>query len=353
MYAAAAALFAILIAGAVTVTWSRESRNLGFESSPINSAYVSTYEVLNTFPHDPDSFTQGLTFDEHGTLYESDGLYGRSGVRIVEVHTGKSKTRTTNERSVRATSLVVCCLLVPFLSPLTRLFFWSLSLLASPNLPLEPHLQHFGEGLQVVGQRLLQLTWKEQVLNEYKLPELTKVTTHRMPCAPTCREGWGLAYDEAANKLYMTDSTDKLFTLNPATLEPIGAPKQIYDPRLGRPINGVNELEYVDGELWGNVFPMYQGTASECVVRINATDATVIGWLDLRGLLGKQRQAVRANSHNYVLNGIAYHHTSGRLYVTGKQWDHMYQIRVKPAEASQQTAAYVHVACSLGAVGRG
>ena len=121
MYAAAAALFAILIAGAVTVTWSRESRNLGFESSPINGAYVSTYEVLNTFPHDPDSFTQGLTFDEHGTLYESDGLYGRSGVRIVEVHTGKSKTRTTNERSVRATSLVVCCLLVLFLSPLTRL----------------------------------------------------------------------------------------------------------------------------------------------------------------------------------------------------------------------------------------
>ena len=311
-------------------------------SSPINGAYVSTYEVLNTFPH--DSFTQGLTFDEHGTLYESTGSMGVQACASWRFTQGRARRAPpTSARCVRPASWFAVFSCSSFL--LHTSFLWSLSLLASPNLPLEPHLQHFGEGLQVVGQRLLQLTWKEQVLNEYKLPELTKVTTHRMPCAPTCREGWGLAYDEAANKLYMTDSTDKLFTLNPATLEPIGAPKQIYDPRLGRPINGVNELEYVDGELWGNVFPMCQ-TASSASCASTPPTPRSSGWLDLRGLLGKQRQAVRANSHNYVLNGIAYHHTSGRLYVTGKQWDHMYRTR-EAGRGEPATAAYVHGACNL------
>ena len=145
----------------------------------------------------------------------------------------------------------------------------------------------------------------------------------------------------------------QLFFLDPKTLQSVKPPRQIYDPIMKRPIHGVNELEWVDGELWGNVFPMYQGEASECIVRINATDGQVKGWIDLRGLLGKQRNEVRMQSRNFVLNGIAYHPNSKRLYVTGKQWDHMYQIRVKPTEASQQTAAYVHGACSLGAVGRG
>ena len=93
---------------------------------------------------------------------------------------------------------------------------------------------------------------------------------------------------------------------------------------------------------------MYQGTASECIVRINATDASVIGWIDMRGLLAKQRDAVRRNSHNYVLNGIAYHPHSGRLYVTGKQWDKMYQVRIVPEERSKQSAAHVNNICSLG-----
>lgn len=295
------AVFFILVAGAYAV-----QRKLGLEASPLNSAYVSTYEIVQTFAHENDAFTQGLTFDDQGNLYESDGLYGRSGVRHVDVLSGKSKKFVANERA------------------------------------------HFGEGLQVVGDRLLQLTWKEQVFNEYQLPSLTKVGTHKLPCAPTCHEGWGLAYDPSKSALYMTDSTDKLFTLDPATLKPTKPAQQIYDKRLGRPINGVNELEFIDGELWGNIYPMYQGTASECLVRINATDASVIGWVDMRGLLAKQRQTVRANSHNYVLNGIAYHSQSGRLYVTGKQWDKMYQIRVTPAERALQTEAHIHQHCSLG-----
>ena len=83
-------------------------------------------------------------------------------------------------------------------------------------------------------------------------------------------------------------------------------------------------------------------------MRINATDARVIGWIDMRGLLAKQREAVRRNSHNYVLNGIAYHSNSKRLYVTGKQWDKMYQVRTKQASAEHQTAHFVENNCHLG-----
>ena len=231
-------------------------RALGAEVSPVASsegAYVSTYEIVTTFPHEIGAFTQGLAFDANGQLYESDGLYRQSAVRTVHPLTGSSDKKRTNE----------------------------------------PH--HFGEGIAIIGDRMLQLTWQEKVVHEWKLPDLTLKTTHKLPCANNadprgaCREGWGLAYDGA--KLYLTDSGDKLFFLDPTTLQSVEPPRTIWDARMNRAVHGVNELEWVDGELWGNVFPMYQGEASECIVRINATDATVLGWIDLRGLLSRQREA--------------------------------------------------------------
>jgi len=286
---------------------STAARSLGAEQSPLNDAYVSTYEVVTSFPHDGNAFTQGLIFDDAGNLYESDGLYRKSAVREVHVQTGSSHKKVDNQGT------------------------------------------HFGEGIAIVGNRLLQLTWQDKVVNEYSLPELTLMATHKLPCAgeaTPCREGWGLAYD--GKLLYLTDSTDKLFYLDPTSLQTVAPPRQIYDRRMGRPVHGVNELEMVDGELWGNIFPMYQGEASECIVRINATDASVIGWIDMRGLLAKQRDMVRRSSHNYVFNGIAYHGNSKRLYVTGKQWDHMYHVRVKPAQDDQQTPQFVEGGCHLG-----
>ena len=89
------------------------------------------------------------------------------------------------------------------------------------------------------------------------------------------------------------------------------------------------------------------------IVRINATDASVIGWIDMHGLLEKQREEVRLKTTSLVLNGIAYHPTSGRLYVTGKHWDNMYQVRIKPEERSKQTAEFVTSVCALGAVPKG
>lgn len=121
----------------------------------------------------------------------------------------------------------------------------------------------------------------------------------------------------------------------------------ILAPKLGhKKVHGVNELEWVNGELWGNIYPMYQHKSSECVVRIDANTGKVIGWVDLRGLLAKQRSSVRTNSRNFVLNGIAYHEQSGRLYVTGKKWDQMYQIRLKPAP--HLGPDHVKSVCNLG-----
>ena len=288
-----------------------DRRALGAEASPLNDAYVSTYEIIQTWPHDPTAFTQGLGFDADGNLYESDGLYHHSAVRAVDVRTGTSKTKTDNDA------------------------------------------RHFGEGIEIIGNRMLQLTWKENVIHEYALPSLARTTTYELPCKPYCHEGWGLTYDSVAHKLYMSDGTDKLFTLNPDDLTAKEAhSKQIYDGRLGRPIFGVNELEWVDGELWGHVYPMYQHSGSECIVRINATDASVIGWIDMRGLLDKQREQVRRSPTSLVLNGIAYHPTSGRLYVTGKHWDNMYQVRIKPEERSKQTAEFVTSVCALAPLQR-
>jgi len=324
--AAATALCALLIFCLASVLAARRERReqrsldkrldklggraLGAEESPLNDAYMSTYKSLQEFKHDPLSFTQGLAF--YGKdLYESAGLYGKSAVRHVNVGDGSSHKKVYN----------------------------------SPR--------HFGEGIAVVGDTLLQLTWKENVVNRFELPTLKPLAPITLPCAnkmrmtTRCHEGWGLAYDGV--KLYLTDSTDKLFFLHPTTLEDVEPPREIYDRRMGRPINGVNELEMVDGELWGNVYPMYQGTASQCVVRINATDASVIGWVDLHGLFDKQRAVVKQAPTNLVLNGLAYHQPSGRLYATGKQWDKMYQLRIlRDEDAAHQTPEYVKSVCSLG-----
>lgn len=157
------------------------------------------------------------------------------------------------------------------------------------------------------------------------------------------REGWGLASD--GNRLYLTDSGTQLFVIKPNTYE-IEKTVQIADPKLGKSIFGVNELEWVGGELWGNVYPLYQHKYSECIVRFNASTGEVRGWIDMHGLFDQQRQAVRSRPHNYVLNGIAYHEASHRLYVTGKEWDFMYQVRITPMPSLN--ADHVLEKCNLG-----
>ncbi|KAL1518720.1 hypothetical protein AB1Y20_003007 [Prymnesium parvum] len=264
--------------------------------------YVSTFEIVAAYPHPPTVFTQGLAFDEEGTLFESQGLFGKSGVREVEVRTGKTVK-------------------------------WA----PQPQ-------QMFGEGLEVVGNKLIQLTWKNNAVFEYRKDSLEMI---RKVDVNIGREGWGLAADPSGKTLYITDSTDMLFVVEPETYKVISRFK-IVDELLGpKAIFGVNELEWVNDELWGNVYPMYQGKASECIVRIDPTNGHVKGWIDMRGLLDKQDLHVRRSPMNNVLNGIAYHAQTDRLYVTGKMWNNMYQIRVQGADALS-SPAHIHHFCHLG-----
>ncbi len=307
----------VLIAAGITVAlgashWTESSDlsasdpQLGPDAGPLTSTYVSTYEVLAEYPHDPESFTQGLAFDPSGRLYESDGLYRNSAVREVDVRTGRHTVRTANDRD------------------------------------------HFAEGIEAVDGKLLQLTWQNKVLNEFSLPGLAHLRTVPMAVG---QEGWGLTSD--GEKLFLTDSTDALYHLDKRTYAEL-AKLSITDPKLrpshhykDTPIYGANELEMVRGELWANVYPMYQNAHSECVARINPSTGVVIGWVDLTGLFARQRSDVRQQPMNYVLNGIAYHNATNRLYVTGKKWDKMYHIAVKPAP--ELGAEHVRKACNLGA----
>jgi len=146
--------------------------------------------------------------------------------------------------------------------------------------------------------------------------------------------------------LYVTDSGASLFHVDPTTYEVVRK-LPIIDRRLGgKHIHGVNELEWVDGELWGNVYPMYQRSYSECIVRINASTGRVLGWLDMRGLFARQRPTVRAQPMSFVLNGIAFHAPSKRLIVTGKRWDEMYQVHLQPL--TDAGPEHIESVCNLG-----
>lgn len=281
---------------------STSSRALGGEIEPRPQTYVSGYEIIRTMPHDKNMFTQGLAFAPDGRLFESDGLYHYSLIREVDVETGKSLQTFSNPSSV------------------------------------------FGEGLVVHDDRLIQLSWKENIIHELRLADfaLIQAVTKRIGA-----EGWGLASD--GSTLYITDSGYELFHVHPTTYEvlkklPIVDPELTLRGRAQR-IHGVNELEWVEGELWGNVYPMYQGKHSDCIVRIDPGTGQVLGWIDLRGLTGKQHSLVRTSPQHYPLNGIAYHGPSRRLYVTGKKWDHMYQVRITPKDDGP---ADVLNYCSLG-----
>ena len=272
------------------------------------SAYVLSYEVVATHPHDHSSFTQGLTFDRNSTLYESVGLYGESDVRTVDLASGAALRRTANAPEV------------------------------------------FGEGLALAGDALIQLSWRENKVFEY---DAASLALRREVDVDIGVEGWGVATDPGAEEvLYVTDGSATLYHVEPRTYRTLRT-FEVVDAALGAPVSGLNELEFVSvggrSELWANVYPLREGLSSQCVVRLNATTGAVLGWIDLRGLRDEQREAVRASPHEYVLNGIAYDASRDLLLVTGKRWDKAYEIRVKPHNGSAPLGAdHVRDACFEG-----
>ena len=235
------------------------------QSNNVTSLY--TYTIVNAYPHDKTSFTQGLAF-ENGTIYEGTGLYGHSSLRKTELETGK--------------------------------------VLDVRELPSEI----FGEGITICGDRLIQITWKNHLGFVYD-----KETFDLIREFSYSTEGWGITYDGV--RLIMSDGSSTLHFFDPETLEETG---RIEVQSNGEPVTRLNELEYARGEIYANVW------TTNRIAIISPQTGRIVGWIDLEGLLNPEQQ-----THADVLNGIAYDPINDRLFVTGKLWPTLFEIDLVPS----------------------
>ena len=231
------------------------------------AAPIYSAQVVNAYPHDRSAFTEGLFFKD-GALYESTGYEGRSSIRKVELATGKVLQRRDLDKA------------------------------------------YFGEGIVAFKDRLIELTWKSEVGFIYDLKSF----------APKGRftykgEGWALTTD--GRRIIMSDGTNTLRFLDPQTLKQTGSVSVTYG---GKKVIYLNELEWVKGEVWANIW-----TTDE-IVRIDPSTGKVLGWINLSGLLPDRER----DGNEDVLNGIAYDAEHDRIFVTGKQWPKLYEIKLLP-----------------------
>jgi len=236
------------------------------QSGAMRPAPVQNFTVVQSYPHDPGAFTQGLVFAD-GEFYESTGLNGESSLRRVEIASGKVlQSRTVDT-------------------------------------------QYFAEGLALVGDALVQLTWQHKLgfVYDRKTFAPRKTFTYKT-------EGWGLAYDVTGG-LVLSDGSDTLFFLDPKTY---GVLRTVRVTDAGRPVRDLNELEWIEGEIWANVWQ------TDRIARISPKTGAVNAWVDLTLLWPRQRRTPPAD----VLNGIAYDPAAKRIFVTGKKWPRLYEIRV-------------------------
>ena len=266
------------VLGAVAVLWAGCGRQVAGnpDSVPPDTASVSyfTPEVVHVWPHDRQAFTQGLLF-RNGALLESTGLYGQSSLREVELESG----RILKEISVPA--------------------------------------EYFAEGLTVIGDKAYQVTWKNQkgfiydpdtfrLLGEFKYDG----------------EGWGLTTD--GHVLILSDGTNRVRFIDPTTFAVV---RSISVTLNGKPVDQLNELEYVRGEIFANIWQTNR------IVRIDAATGAVRGVIDCTGLLPNIDRAPNTD----VLNGIAYDAAHDRLILTGKFWPKLFEVRLKPQTRSSET----------------
>lgn len=231
----------------------------------VENVPVYGYEIKNTYPHDHTAFTQGLIFKD-GILWESTGQYGQSSLRKVDLKTGKP--------------------------------------LKSISVPRE----FFAEGMTVFHNKVYQLTWQNHKGFVYKPDDFTKTGEFSY-----WGEGWGLTHD--ADYLILSDGTNELRFLDPETFE---VKRRISVYENGQPLKELNELEYVKGEIYANIWQ------TDRIVRIDPRDGRLTGIIDLTGLL----PAADRDADTDVLNGIAYDEATDRLFVTGKMWSKLYEIRL-------------------------
>ncbi|MDE2307674.1 MAG: glutaminyl-peptide cyclotransferase [Xanthomonadaceae bacterium] len=227
---------------------------------------VYGYKIVHVYPHDTSAYTEGL-FYKDGYLYESTGEQGRSTVRKVQLETGR--------------------------------------VLQSHDLPA----RYFGEGIVDWKGRLVQLTWQSETGFVYDLASFKLLRTFSYP-----GEGWALTRD--SRHLYMSDGSAVLRILDPDTLKATGS---IMVEANGIPVTNLNELEWVKGQIYANIW------LTNRIARIDPASGHVIGWIDLDGLLDVNRLPDPGND---VLNGIAYDAAHDRLFVTGKRWPKLFEIKL-------------------------
>ena len=227
---------------------------------------VYGYKVVHTYPHDLNAFTEGLFF-ENGYLYESTGLDGHSTVRKVKLETGQVVERA--------------------------------------NLPDDV----FGEGITSWNGKLIGLTWKGHIGYVLDLDSFDTKGQFGYP-----GEGWGLTHDDT--EMVMSDGTADIRFLNPQTLV---ESHRIHVTAQGKPVDQLNELEWVDGEIYANIWQ------TDRIARIDPQTGNVVGWIDCKGLLAMKDFIPQ---HTDVLNGIAYDPATKRLWVTGKFWPKVFEIKL-------------------------
>ena len=226
-----------------------------------------TYRVVKAYPHDSTAFTQGLVF-ENGFLYEGTGLYGSSKLRLTDLETGQ--------------------------------------ILKIHNLSDE----YFGEGITIFKDRIYQLTFRSKIGFVYNKNSFELLKTFNYPT-----EGWGITHD--GNHLIASDGSSTLYFLDSETLEQTGNIR-VRDSEV--PVSGLNELEYVKGQIFANVWP------TDRIAIIEPQTGRVIGWVYMNGLLNQQEVSKPID----VLNGIAYDAVNERLFVTGKFWPKLFEIKLVP-----------------------
>jgi glutaminyl-peptide cyclotransferase len=236
-------------------------------AAPQRHTPVYTYKIVHVYPHDRAAFTQGLEY-RGGFLYEGTGLNGQSTLRKVELETGK----------------------------------------VLQNTPVDP--EYFGEGITLLDQRIIELTWQSHRGFIYDRDTFRRTGAFEYP-----GEGWGLTHD--ARQVFMSDGTAQIRIWDPSTLQETRR-INVHDDAM--PIASLNELEYVRGEIYANVWQ------TDKIVRIDPADGRVTGWIDLTGLLTPAEISEGAD----VLNGIAYDSLGDRLFVTGKLWPKLFEIRLVP-----------------------
>jgi glutamine cyclotransferase len=258
-------LLLILLAAALTAG-SASADKVDIDSFASSSIKTYGYKIINSYPHDPNAFTQGLEYDD-GLLYEGTGGYGQSSLRRVDIQTG------------RVVDIV--------------------------------HLEDefFAEGIAIWKDRIIQLTWRSYQGFVWDKENLTQTGSFSYR-----REGWGITSD--ATRLIMSDGSDALYFLDPSDYSLQGSIRVTAD---GEPVKGLNELEYINDMIYANLWP------STWIAIISPDTGEVTGRIDLSGIMDEGCIPKRRVD---VLNGIAYDPSEGRLFVTGKLWPSLFEIEL-------------------------